>query len=301
MARRKGLFATLREAWRTWRRNRYDDGFEEEPETTGSDDGEGTASQPRRRKVFVQSPPPETPLAMAARDDVFSYEVFPTFQWNSSAMSRETLKERVVHHEATAREELLRVGWSAARDCDPADPVAAESAINKKLSIDGNWCFDDTEGLIRCTPSVRVRVDPALREHVLPHRLHELTLRETQRLGLIRAERARELTEAWLKVISDLELIGELDAHQRRLLVPFAATLADQDFRKVMEGLRRQRRTSVDALITTLEGARGAHQEAGLFEFADAYDKAISAFRREMGLSESSLIEDAIAPEGPAR
>ncbi|MFJ4538559.1 hypothetical protein ACIP39_21765 [Streptomyces tibetensis] len=301
MARRKGLFATLREAWRTWRRNRYDDGFYEETETSGSDDGEGTASQPRRRKVFVQSPPSKAPLAMAARDDIFSYEVFPTFQWNSSAMSRETLKERVVHHEATAREELLRVGWSAARDCDPADPVAAESAINKKLSIDGNWCFDDTEGLIRCTPSVRVRVDPALREHVLPHRLHELTLRETQRLVLIKAERARELTEAWLKVISELELIGELDAHQRRLLVPFAATLADQDFRKVMEGLRRQRRTSVDALITTLEGARGAHQEAGLFEFADAYDKAISAFRREMGLSESSLIEDAIAPEGPAR
>ncbi|WP_435813597.1 hypothetical protein [Streptomyces sp. NBC_01310] len=141
-------------------------------------------------------------------------------------------------------------------------------------------------------------MDPALREHVLPHHLHELTLKETQRLGLIRAERALTLTEAWLKVISELELLGELDAHQRRLLVPFAATFADQEFRKVMEALRGHRRTSIDALVTALHAARGDHQEAGLFEFADAYDKALSAFCREVGVGPFSWVENAVAADG---
>ncbi|WP_326593146.1 hypothetical protein [Streptomyces sp. NBC_01294] len=297
MGRRpKGLLTTVREAVRTWWHSKFDDIPAEEPDPTGSDaDGSAPAA---RKDVFVQSLPQETALAMAARDDVFSFQVFPTFQWSSQAMSRETLKTRVQQYEGTAREELLRVAWSAARACDPADPAAAETAVNAVLSTAGNWCFDDENGLIRCTPTVRVRVDPALREHVLPHHLDELTLKETQRLGLIRAERALTLTEAWLKVISELELLGELDAHQRRLLVPFAATFADQEFRKVMEALRGHRRTSIDALVTALHAARGDHQEAGLFEFADAYDKALSAFCREVGVGPFSWVENAVAADG---
>ncbi|MEV2217177.1 hypothetical protein AB0H86_38135 [Streptomyces sp. NPDC050997] len=290
----------MREAVRAWWRSKRDDHAPDEETESTAWDGDDSASAPRK-DVFVQSLPEKTPLSMAAHGDVFSFEVFPTFQWSSGAMSRDTLKKRVQQHEGTAREELLRVAWSAARACDPADPVTAETAVNARLATDGNWCFDDIEGRIRCIPSVRVRVDPALREHVLPHHLDELTLRETERLGLIRAERARTLTEAWLKMISELELLGELDAHQRRLLVPFAARLADQDFRKVMEELRGHRRTTVEALVAALEGARGLHQEAGLFEFADAYDKALSAFCREAGIRPFSWVEDAVATEGPAR
>jgi hypothetical protein len=68
-----------------------------------------------------------------------------------------------------------------------------------------------------------------------------------------------------------------------------------------MEALRRERRTSTEALVEALRGARGDHQEAGLYEFADAYDKALSAFCKEMGLSPFSWIDDAVAPDGPAR
>ncbi|MEW2072848.1 hypothetical protein AB0941_04310 [Streptomyces sp. NPDC013433] len=301
MARRpKGLLATLRDAYRAWRRSKHDGGHEAGTEPAVPD-GTGSSPVAPRKDAFVRSSPREEPLPLPARDDVFSFQAFPTLHWTSQAMSQDMLKTRVRQHEETAREELLRVAWPAARACDPADAVAAETAVNAKLSTEGNWCFEDAEGLIRCTPSVRVRVDPALREHVLPHHLEELTLRETQRLGVIRAERVRTLTEAWLDVISRLELMGELDAHQRRLLVPFAATFADPDFRAVMEALRHQRRTSVDALVAALKGARGDHQEAGLFEFADAYDKALSAFCREMGVGPFSWVEDAVAADGTDR
>ncbi|MET9688723.1 hypothetical protein ABZY81_09625 [Streptomyces sp. NPDC006514] len=293
--RSKGLLATVREALRTWWRSKYDDTSEPEVEDAGSDhDTDGVGP---RKRVSVQSPQ-EKALPMAAHGDVFSFQVFPTFRWSSREMPRDTLKTRVGQHEATAREELLRVAWTAARACAPDDPVAAEQAINTKLSTDGNWCFDDAQGLIRCTPSVRVRVDPEVREHMLKHHLEELTLKETLRVGELRAKRAQQLTETWLEVIRDLELLGELDAHKRRLLVPFAATFADEGFHVVMSALRKDRLTSVEALLHALEGASSAHQRSGMYEFAAAYDTAINAFRREMGLSPGSWVEDVVMAEG---
>ncbi|WP_314220436.1 hypothetical protein [Streptomyces zaehneri] len=294
--RPRGLFATVREAVRTWWRSMYDDNGEPETEDTWSDD-ETDGPEPRK-KVSVQSSPQENPLSMAAHGDVFSFQVFPTFRWSSREMSRDTLRTRARQHETTAREELLRVAWTTARGCAPDDPVAAERAINAKLSTDGNWCFDDTQGLVRCTPSVRVRVDPAVRDHVLKYHLEELTLKETLRVGEFRAKRARELTEAWLEVIKDLELLGELDAHKRRLLVPFAATFADADFHVVMSALRKDRLTSVQALLQALEGASSAHQRSGMYEFAAAYDTAIYAFRQEMGLHPGSWGGGVVMAEG---
>ncbi|MFR0353191.1 hypothetical protein [Streptomyces sediminimaris] len=303
MGRRpKGLITTVREALRAWWRSKFDQADDQATDAVWTDGDDGGSTPPRKnKKVYVQSLPHAAALALPARDDVFCFEVIPAFRWSSTAMSRETLKARVPHHEDAAREELLRVAWSTARDCAAHEPAAAEAAINKKLSAEGNWCFDDSSGLIRCRPSVRVRMDADLREHVRPHHLDQVTISETEEVGRRRAQRALALTEAWLEVISELELLGEVDAHQRRLLVPFAATLADSDFRKVLESLRRERRTSTDALIAALEAARGNHQEAGLYEFADAYDKALSAFCREMGLKPFSWVDDAIASDGTAR
>ncbi|MFJ6480321.1 MULTISPECIES: hypothetical protein [unclassified Streptomyces] len=295
--RSKGLLATVREAVRRWWRSKNGDTSEPEAEDTGSDHDTDAAGP--RKKVSVQSPLQEKALSMAARGDVFSFQVFPTFRWSSREMPRDTLKTRVGQHEQTAREELLRVAWTAARACAPDDPIEAEQAINDRLSEDGNWCFDDAEGLIRCTPSVRVRVDPEVREHVLKHHLEELTLKETQRVGELRAKRAQELTETWLEVIKNLERFEKLDEHKRRLLVPFAATFADEGFHVVMSALRKDRLTSVEALLHALEGASSAHQRSGMYEFAAAYDTAINAFRREMGLSPGSWVDDVVMAEGP--
>ncbi|MFJ8489370.1 hypothetical protein ACIRBZ_13535 [Streptomyces sp. NPDC094038] len=294
--RPKGLLATVREAVRTWWRSKNGDETAD-PETEDAHSDDDTDGVGPRKKVSVQSPPVESAIPMAAHGDVFSFQVFPSFQWSSTEMSRETLKTRVRQHEETAREELLRVAWTAARGCAPDDPEAAEQAINTRLSTDGNWCFDDAQGRIRCTPSVRVRVDPAVRDHVLQYRLEELTLKETLRVGELRAKRARELTEAWLEVIKDLELLDELDAHKRRLLVPFASAFADDEFHVAMSALRKERLTSVQALLRALEGASGAHQRSGMYEFTTMYDTALNAFRKEMGLGPGSWTDDLVMLE----
>ncbi|MPY57496.1 hypothetical protein [Streptomyces spongiae] len=295
--RPKGLFATLRDWWRS----KYAGTTDQDGEAAGpgGDGGDGSSALPAARKeVTLQLPPQDTAVEVAARGDVFAFQVHPAFQWSSNAMTLDVLRERAAVHEGTAREELLARAWSATRECDPADPVAAERAITAKLA-DG-WCYDDDKGRIRCSPSVRVRVDPALREHVLPYHLAELTLREEGRLGRLKAEQVESLTETWLRVIKDLEQLEQLDATQRRLLVPFAAALADQDFRKVMEALRNLRHSGTHALAKVLEDATHNHERVGMFEYANAYDKALGAFCREMGLSPFSWVDNAVAVEGPA-
>ncbi|MGY5138920.1 hypothetical protein ACWGJW_42195, partial [Streptomyces nigrescens] len=173
--------------------------------------------------------------------------------------------------------------------CEPGDPVAAENAVNKELR--GGWCYHDEKGLIRCRPSVRMRIDPALREHVLPFHLAEVRMEKEHHLGKLKADQVKELTERWLRVMSELELLGTLGAAERRLLVPFAAALADEDFFKVMQALKNTRRNGAEALADVLTAATKHHEQVGLFEYANAYDKALSEFCRQMGLSPFSWVD----------
>ncbi|WP_411135704.1 hypothetical protein [Streptomyces sp. C10] len=290
MAERKGLRTRLR-SW--WRRVTGKGATEPEgaPDTVDEPDGEDTSplGQAAQAEVGVELPPVEETLSVAAEGDVFAFELVPHFRWSSREMTLDVLRERAALHEEAARGKLLRRAWSVARACDPGDPVAAEKAVNKELR--GGWCYQDEKGLIRCRPSVRMRIDPALREHVLPFHLAEVRMEKEHRLGKLKADQVQELTERWLQVMSELELLGTLGAAERRLLVPFAAALADEDFFKVMQALKNTRRNGAEALADVLTAATKHHEQVGLFEYANAYDKALSEFCRQMGLSPFSWVD----------
>ncbi|MEU8784411.1 hypothetical protein [Streptomyces sp. NPDC048637] len=290
MTERKGLRTRLRN-W--WRRVTGKDGTEPAgaPETVGDPESEDTPAlgQAAQAEVGVELPPVEETLSVAANGDVFAFELVPHFRWSSREMTLDVLRERAALHEEAARGKLLRRAWSVARDCDPGDPVAAEKAVNKELR--GGWCYHDEKGLIRCRPSVRMRIDPALRDHVLPFHLAEVRMEQEHHLGKLKADQVKELTERWLQVLSELELLGTLGAAERRLLVPFAAALADEDFFKVMQALKNTRRNGAEALADVLTAATKHHEQVGLFEYANAYDKALSEFCRQMGLSPFSWVD----------
>lgn len=290
MTERKGLRARLRN-W--WHRVTGKNGAEaaDGPEPVEEADGTDTpvAGQAAQAEAAVELPPGEEALSVAARGDVFAFELVPHFRWSSREMPLDTLRERAALHEEAARGKLLRRAWAVARTCDPLDPVAAEKAVNKELR--GGWCYNDDKGLIRCRPSVRMRIDPALREHVLPFHLAELRLTEEHRLGELKAGQVQARTERWLRVMSELELLGTLGPAERRLLVPFAAALADEDFFKVMQALKNTRRNGAEALAGVLTAATKHHEQVGLFEYANAYDKALSEFCRQMGLSPFSWVD----------
>ncbi|REK91622.1 hypothetical protein DY245_03170 [Streptomyces inhibens] len=299
MTERKGLRTRLRN-W--WRRVTGKSGAETTTDPEPEDDTAGTdtppAGQAAQAEVGVELPPGEDVLTVAARGDVFTFELLPHFRWSSQEMTLDSLRERAALHEEAARGKLLRRAWPIARTCDPADPVAAEKAINKELR--GGWCYNDEKGLIRCRPSVRLRIDPALREHVLPFHLAELRLTEEHRLGELKAGQVQARTERWLRVMSELELLGTLGPAERRLLVPFAAALADEDFFKVMQALKNTRRNGAEALAQVLTDATRNHEQVGLFEYANAYDKALSEFCRQMGLSPFSWVDTVADVEEPA-
>ncbi|MEU8686021.1 hypothetical protein [Streptomyces sp. NPDC048611] len=290
MTQRTGLRTRLRN-W--WHRITGRDGTEPTGGPDTADDPEhedGPAlGQAAQHEVAVELPPAEEKLSVAAEGDVFTFELVPHFRWSSREMTLDVLRERAALHEDAARRKLLRRAWSVARTCDPGDPVAAEKTVNKELR--GGWCYHDDKGLIRCRPSVRMRMDPALRDHVRPFHLAEVRMVNEHRLGKLKADQVRELTERWLQVMSELELLGTLGAAERRLLVPFAAALADEDFCKVMQALKNTRRNGAEALADVLTAAAKHHEQVGLFEYANAYDKALSEFCRQMGLSPFSWVD----------
>ncbi|MER6077086.1 hypothetical protein [Streptomyces sp. NPDC001833] len=297
-ARKKGLFARWREWWRDRRRRRHD-----APATTTAASEQVAewetpalgSVEPVRPEAYAELAPAAEPLLLAAEGDVFEFHVLPHFRWHSRDMSVEQLRRRAGALSAEARDELLKRSWSLARTCDPVDPVKAEKLINSELS-DG-WCYEDESGLVKCRPTVRIRIDPALRDRMRPARLEAQAMKEALGLGLLKAAHARQLTDEWLQVIAALERSGELTPAQRQFLVPFAAALADGDFAAATDALRTVRRTGAVALANVLDQATKNHEQIGLFEFANAYDKALNSFSQQMGLTPFSWILD--TPEPP--
>ncbi|MEV2197217.1 hypothetical protein AB0I02_40510 [Streptomyces phaeochromogenes] len=293
--RKKGLLARWREWWRGRRERRH-------PLTTSTSapvaEWETPALgvvDPVRPEAYAELAPGAEPLLLAARGDVFEFHVLPHFRWHSREMSLERLRKRAGALSAEARDELLKRSWALARTCDAIDSVKAEELINSELSE--GWCYDDEEeGLIKCRPTVRVRIDPALRDRMRPARLQEQAMKEDLRLGLLKAAHARRLTEEWLQIMAGLERSGKLTPVQRQFLVPFAATLADGDFAATSNALRAARRTGAVALADVLNQATKNHEQIGLFEFANAYDQALNSFSQQMGLTPFSWILDGPKP-----
>ncbi|MEU2775788.1 hypothetical protein ABZ646_23350 [Streptomyces sp. NPDC007162] len=287
--RKKGLWARLRDWWRG--RPEHD-----RDQTTGATsehvaEWESPAPlsvEPVRPEAYAELAPAAEPLLLAAEGDVFEFQVLPHFRWHSREMSVEQLRRRAGALSAEARDELLKRSWSLARTCDPVDAAKAEELINSELSE--GWCYEDEDGLVKCRPTVRIRIDPALRDRMRPTRLEAQAMQEQLSVGLLRAEHARQLTEEWLQVIAGLEHSGELTPVQRQFLLPFAAALADGDFAAATDALRTVRRTGAVALANVLNQATKNHEEIGLFEFANAYDKALNSFSQQMGLTPFSWI-----------
>lgn len=288
--RKKGLLTRWREWWRDHRERRdrlRSDALEAAAEWESPALDTLEAAQP---DAHTDVAPGGEALLLAAQGDVFEFHVLPHFRWHSRDMTVERLRERAGTLTAAARDELLKRAWALARTCDPTEPVKAEKLINSELS-DG-WCYSDDEGLVKCRPTVRVRMDPLLRDRMRPARLEEQGIKDDLRLGRLKAAHARLLTEEWLQVIADLERSGELTPVQRQFLVPIAASLADGDFAAACDTLRSARRTGAVALANVLNQATKNHEQIGLFEFANAYDKALNSFSQQMGLTPFSWILD---------
>ncbi|RKT54259.1 hypothetical protein [Saccharothrix australiensis] len=242
-----------------------------------------TAPAPPMRTVEYAPPADEEPVVVYAEGGILTFRLLPTFRWSSSAVGYDELVGLAARYHGAARSTLLDRVWTTARGHRPDDLAAAEDAINEVLARE--WCFDDEHhGRIGYRSSVRALLDPQLREHILPAEKRRLDLVFDHDLAMLRADHVEERTARWLAAIARLEDAGPLDGHARQLLVPFAANLADQQFAEVMHALGAKRGQLARDLVSVLRLARTDHEGVGLYEFANAYDKAVRAFCRQMGL-----------------
>lgn len=240
-------------------------------------------------EVTIETPGSNEPLRLPAQGGVFELHLLADFKWTSSQLSRSALEERATTHTESARYEVQRRLWAVARGIAASETAEAEAQSNAALK-DG-WCYESESGTVRCQPSVRVRLDPRLAERLLPFEYRELDMNKEHHLGMLKAELTEILSKAWMKSIKLLETADGFVAseEQAQFLAPFAAALADADFARVMIQLAQKRRELTVELKNVLDDARRSHEQTGLFEFASAYDRAVQAFSRQMGLDPYSL------------
>lgn len=254
------------------------------------------------RPTVNYEPPDDTePVVVAARGDLYDLHLIPHFRWSSSEMPFDLLEQRSRLYLQNARGTLLQRIWSVCRQLDPTDPAAAEIAINNLPSVRDGLCYDDELGAIQCTVSVRALLDPRLRELLLPfhqrgieldqeHQLDVQRMGHQQAIGRQRADQVEELVQRWLAVIKELEQLTTLGRDERQFLLPFAARIVDSDFASVMQHTSLARQERATELVDVLRQASSNHERVGLFEFADAYDKALRTFSRQMGLNPFSWL-----------
>jgi hypothetical protein len=251
-------------------------------------------------EVTIEPPGSDEPLRLPARGEVFELHVLAHFKWTSSQFSRSALEEQATAHTENARHEVKRRLWAVARGIEATETAEAEAAFEAALQ-DG-LCYESESGTVRCQPSVRVLLDPRLADRLLPFEYRELDMHEEHRLGMLKAELTETLSKAWMKSIKLLETADEFvtSEEQAQFLAPFAAALADAGFAAVMAQLVQNRRQLTVELKNVLDDARRGHEQTGLFEFASAYDRAVQAFSRQMGLDPYSLVFPMAADDGGA-
>ncbi|RKR87248.1 hypothetical protein BDK92_1522 [Micromonospora pisi] len=223
-----------------------------------------------------------TPLCLG---DVFEFQVHADLVWSTDAITYTELVEQAKEYGPSAHDTVRERVWRVARTFSPYHAADAEAAIQQEL--DQSWCYSrDDQTMVRCTAKVRVLPDPRVRQHLLPAAMRELDTEAQATLGRLRAARVEEITERWRALLDEL---GHGPA------VVHAAQLTEPAFAAVLQQLTSRRRASAMELVDVLRQATKDHENVGLFEFANAYDTALQAFRKEMGLEPGAWFNE---PDG---
>ncbi|MET8041890.1 hypothetical protein ABZU25_13645 [Micromonospora sp. NPDC005215] len=235
--------------------------------------------EPRPGEIY-EPPGSDAPIVVPAQGDVYDFHVLVQLRWDSPSrhFDLDEIEDESAAYQDIARQRTTQAVWRQARSLDPLDPAGAETLLNEMLAA--GFCWPRTNPDLRCRPWVRVMIDPRLREQKAPLELRRIE----QQVGMARDEVVRERTERWLHAFQELEQFRHLGKDERQFLVPFAASLVDADLARVTAALASERRSRYDELVGVLAQAVRDHERVGLFEFANAYDKALRAFCRQVGV-----------------
>jgi hypothetical protein len=224
------------------------------------------------------------PLVVPAEGGVFTFLVDYELTFTARGLSQRTLAERAESYLASAERSLLNTIWPVGRNHLPQRPDLAEAGMNEVLRT--SWCYEENDlPVVLCSARVYVRASPEVIDRQTPlwHRLVELDAHhrvELQRLSVV-----DDLLTRWVQLV---ERFGSGPA------VVNAAHMVDTDVAKVLYGLAQDRLSTAQELAQVLQKARESHQFVGLYEFANAYDKALRSFELQAGLEPGSVVPNGV-------
>jgi hypothetical protein len=218
------------------------------------------------------------PVQVPSDGGVFHFTVHYDLTWSARGVSRATLSRWIELYRDSAERALRTAIWPVGRAHLPAQPEAAEAAMNEVLRK--AWCFGEDGEVVSCRAAVRVVADQRVLDRHLPlwERFVELDLQ--YRVEHRRIDHVTGLLARWRAI---LEEFGDTP------VVAQAAKLTDAQLAAAVEGLAHKRLALGNDLVAVLEKTRNAHGQVGLFELAKSYDAAVRTFERQVGLAPGTV------------
>jgi len=232
----------------------------------GTPRAENTTPIPAPLPVLSESIDAGRPLGIPAMGEAHDFQVQVEATWTAAVSDYTDLRSRADRYVESVRRAVRDRIWQVGREFAPHQALEVERAMVKKLPPE--FCFTDGDVSLRCHVKLRVRPDARVVEVLLPYSLMR-----------VRADSVESTAVRWREIITTFagQEVGDL-------VLPYAAQLADKPFAASMAGLENDRRRARVDLANVLDRAAKSANRVGLFEFAESYEAALSAFRRSQGL-----------------
>lgn len=211
------------------------------------------------------------PMAVPAEGDVFNFHVFPWVTWHGDGLTQDQLIEIADRQEGEIRTLLMQEISDVSRTYLPHHALALEQHLNGRFSQPQSLGYGV---MLRWEARVQVLPEGRVQEKLRPYLEQRMEMDSDQYLKLRRAELVDELTQRWSEVL------------QRLRNQPFtlqAAKLAEQEFAKIIEELGKKESDALEKLRVLLKDASSGHNDLGLYEYAEVFDKLVKQLEQRAG------------------
>ncbi|MEV6929464.1 hypothetical protein AB0M46_33915 [Dactylosporangium sp. NPDC051485] len=222
---------------------------------------------------------PCAPISLAAMGDAFDFSARPTFTWYGRSLTQAEFEDRIELYTTDALHALRARAERIARAFEPHRSRELEQELNTRIRAK-DWVLGPVGEQLTCRPEVLVLPDPRVRESLQPYWQRRIEMHTEHELAMRRAELTRERTQAWSRVMADLE--G--DPRSRH-----AASLAEHEaFAHVFADMTQGRKDELLRLIDLLEKAGRGYNGIGLYEYAEGLDAALAEYRKRAGVDDTT-------------
>ncbi len=211
------------------------------------------------------------PMAVPAEGDVFNFHVFPWVTWHGDCLTQDQLIEIAVRKEGEIHTLLLQKISDVSREYPPHHALALEQHLNGRFSQPQPLSYGV---MLRWEARVQVRPEGRVQDKLRPYLEQRMEMDSKQYIELHRVQLVDELTRSWSEVLQRL---------RAQPLTLQAAKLAEQEFAKILAELGEEENAALDKLRALLREASSGHNDLGLYEYAEVFDKLVKQLERRVG------------------